>query len=188
MYDSSGDRLARWADKLEIEQVLRRWCRGLDRCDEALMRSTYHPDATDEHGEYVSDGISAPGSFIARHRSAFKRHLHLVLNVLVDLDGDRARSESQVMGLLVPNESGPERVIASAGRFLDCLERRDGDWRFVRRRWVREAVFRVDQFPHDAYAAFVRQVPDASYGHLMPYTGHRSRDDPSYAYLPPEIT
>jgi hypothetical protein len=40
-------------DKLEIHEVLTRYCRGIDRCDAELLESVYHPDATDNHGQFV---------------------------------------------------------------------------------------------------------------------------------------
>ena len=41
-------------DKQEIYEVLCRYCRALDRGDEKLLRSVYHPDAIDHHG--IFDG------------------------------------------------------------------------------------------------------------------------------------
>ena len=57
-------RLAALLDKQEIEEVVLRYCRGIDRRDFELVRSCYHPDARDRHGsfdgtvdEYVSDRL-----------------------------------------------------------------------------------------------------------------------------------
>jgi hypothetical protein len=38
-------------DKQEIHEVLMRYCRGIDRCDAELLRSVYHADAVDDHGQ-----------------------------------------------------------------------------------------------------------------------------------------
>ena len=32
-------------DKQEIHEVIMRYCRAIDRCDEELLSSVYHPDA-----------------------------------------------------------------------------------------------------------------------------------------------
>jgi hypothetical protein len=37
-------------DKQSIYEVLVRYCRGVDRCDEDLIRSTFHDDSYDDHG------------------------------------------------------------------------------------------------------------------------------------------
>ena len=37
----------------EITDVLHRYCRAVDRRDPDLLRSVYHPDATDDHGVYA---------------------------------------------------------------------------------------------------------------------------------------
>src|ERR1035437_9239359 len=39
----------------EIREVLFRYCRGIDRLDEELVRSCYHPDAIDSHGNFEGD-------------------------------------------------------------------------------------------------------------------------------------
>jgi len=35
-----------------IRDCLYRYCRGIDRADEAALRSAYLPDGTDNHGPY----------------------------------------------------------------------------------------------------------------------------------------
>ena len=45
-------RLAGLLDKQEIEEVVLRYCRGIDRRDFDLVRSCYHPDARDRHGSF----------------------------------------------------------------------------------------------------------------------------------------
>ncbi len=40
-------------DKQAIHEVLLRYCRGVDRRDEEVLRSVYHADAIHEHGEHA---------------------------------------------------------------------------------------------------------------------------------------
>ncbi|BEP46256.1 hypothetical protein GmRootV15_68450 (plasmid) [Variovorax sp. V15] len=49
-------------DREAIRDCLYRYCRGIDRCDEAALRSAYWEDATDCHGAWKG---SAEG-FIAQ--------------------------------------------------------------------------------------------------------------------------
>ncbi|RYG91060.1 MAG: hypothetical protein EON58_18980, partial [Alphaproteobacteria bacterium] len=39
-------------DRVEIQNVLGRYCRGIDRLDRELLRTVYHPDANDDHGVF----------------------------------------------------------------------------------------------------------------------------------------
>ena len=43
---------ARLEDRFQIEQVMRRWARAVDRRDWALVREVFHPGAIDDHGMY----------------------------------------------------------------------------------------------------------------------------------------
>ena len=40
-------------DKQAIWEVMLRYCRSIDHRDHDLVRSTYHPDAYDDHGSFV---------------------------------------------------------------------------------------------------------------------------------------
>ena len=42
-------------DREQIRDVIYRYARGVDRRDYELVRSCYHPNATDDHGSYKGD-------------------------------------------------------------------------------------------------------------------------------------
>jgi hypothetical protein len=48
-------------DKEAIRDCLMRYCHGIDRCDEDLVRRVYWPGATDDHGMF-----SGPASDFCR--------------------------------------------------------------------------------------------------------------------------
>jgi hypothetical protein len=47
-------------DREAIREVIQRFARGLDRHDDALVASAYHPDALDHHGAF----LGSPAEFI----------------------------------------------------------------------------------------------------------------------------
>ena len=97
------------------------------------------------------------------------RHSHQITNVLIEVDGDRAVSESYVTVCLrtKPHEGGVTDI-ESRGRYLDRWSRRDGRWAIEHRQYVDDIMHTV-AVPDDAAAAIT--------------SGHRDRDDPSYAFL-----
>ncbi len=56
MKDKNDSGLQELLSKQAIYELQCRYCRGIDRMDQALVRSCYHPDATDEHGSF-SGGV-----------------------------------------------------------------------------------------------------------------------------------
>lgn len=42
-------------DERDIREVLLRYCRGVDRCDAALIASCYHEDSLDDHGNWYRE-------------------------------------------------------------------------------------------------------------------------------------
>ena len=119
-------------DKAAIERVLYDYCSGIDRCDEALLRSVYHDDAYDDHGVYRGDA----SGFVTFALKALERDLatqHLVSNVRIDLAGDRATCESYLLGRHLREIDGRRHLLTYAGRYLDRFERRDGRWAIAHR-------------------------------------------------------
>ena len=76
-------------DREAIRDCLHRYCRGIDRMDEACLRSVYWPDGTDRHGPYQG---SAQGfvEWALDKLKAGPRGVHLLSNILIDLRGEKS--------------------------------------------------------------------------------------------------
>jgi hypothetical protein len=120
-------------DKDAIRECLYRYCRGIDRADEAALRSSYWPDATDRHGPYSG---SAEG-FIAWALVALKkaeRNVHFIANIAITLQGTQAAVESYFLALQrSPNAAGHMADVLLTGRYVDRFEKRGTEWRVAER-------------------------------------------------------
>tara|TARA_R110000796_G_scaffold252001_1_gene384769 strand:+ start:12489 stop:13010 length:522 start_codon:yes stop_codon:yes gene_type:complete len=114
-------------DKQAIYEILVRYCRGADRCDEALIRSIYHEDAYDDHGYWKGTGYDFAKFLPVRLMAANLATTHSITNVLIDIEGDSAVSESQVMATLV-RHGRPLMADVMGARYLDRLSCRNGRW------------------------------------------------------------
>jgi hypothetical protein len=123
-------------DKQAIYEVLVRYCRGVDRCDEDLVRSVYHPDSHDDHGYWKGRGYDFAEFVVARLSKANTITTHSITNALIFVTGDVAMSESQVVATLIRRGSGPLLADVMGARYLDTLSRRDGVWRIDTRQVV----------------------------------------------------
>jgi hypothetical protein len=138
-------------DKQAIYEAMMRYCRGVDRCDGELMRSVYHEDATDHHGEYNGPAWAFADMFVkgSREESLFTQHL--VGNFTVDLDGDLAATEAYFVAYVGRREGGSDYVDAFGGRYVDQWEKREGVWGVVAREvvheWSRANAFGTERFP-----------------------------------------
>jgi hypothetical protein len=120
-------------DKQAITEVLYRYCRGVDRCDVDLVDSIYWDDAVDDHGYWKGPGRDF-GSFVCdRLMQANERTTHTVTNVLIELDGGDAWSESQVLAHLVRRDTEPRIADVMGGRYLDKFSKREAEWRIDER-------------------------------------------------------
>ncbi|MDH4556991.1 nuclear transport factor 2 family protein [Pseudomonas sp. BN417] len=119
-------------DKQAIYEVLIRYCRGVDRCDEELIRSVYHDDAYDDHGYWRGSGSDFARFVSARLTAANLATTHSITNVLIEVHGDTAQSESQVMATLV-RKGSPQLADVMGARYLDRLSRRNGEWKIDER-------------------------------------------------------
>lgn len=118
-------------DKQAIHEVLMRYCRGVDRCDEELIRTAYHPDGVDEHGIYASNGWEFARTIVAAKLDETQWCRHDIANHLIELDGEVALSEATFMSY--QQKVGEVAVQVLAGRYVDRFERREGTWRIARR-------------------------------------------------------
>ena len=143
-------------DERAIARVLALYCRGIDRRDFELVRSCYHPDATDDHGPYRGD-VEGFLAYTREQLARFTATTHFLGNVLVDIDPSHAEtavSEAYTLAFhrLPGSASKPERDYIVGLRYLDTFERRGGRWAIARRRcaldWHRiDPVGAVPAFP-----------------------------------------
>jgi SnoaL-like domain len=118
----------------EIRSVCLRYCRGIDRRDFEIVRDCYHADAIDEHGDFVGTVEEFIGH--AEHSlGAFESTVHFVGNILVEIDGDRARCETYAIAMhrVPPREDKPRRDHVVGLRYVDDFARRDTRWRIANR-------------------------------------------------------
>jgi hypothetical protein len=145
-------------DKQQIYDALMQYCRGVDRCDQDLMRSVYHEDAHDHHGPFSGNGWEFVSIFVPESRAESLFTQHMIGNLTIELDGDLASSEAYFVAFVGREDGGTEYVDAFGGRYVDDWERRDGRWgvtsREVVHEWSRANACGTEEFPlpKDAFA------------------------------------
>ena len=162
------ERLRRQVQDLVDREAIRdcslRYARGLDRHDPEIYASPYHPDAIDRHGEFLGRRDDFVPWGLALLASEWDAHTHYITNIRVDIDGDTAHAESYVLFVQRRRDGGNHDL--GGGRYIDRLERRDGEWRIVARELVNEWLGRMER---------------GVFGGAENYTGGRwDHDDPSY--------
>ena len=126
------------AAKQAITEVLFRYCRGVDRLDEDLVRGIYHAGAYDDHGYWKGAGWDFAPFVVDRLRRANIGTTHSITNVLIELHGDLAICESQVVVTLRRRGDGPLLVDVMGARYVDRFSRREAVWRIDERTVVLE--------------------------------------------------
>ena len=81
------------ADKIEIADVVYKYCRAIDRMDPELLESIFHEDSIHHHGEYEESFVRFC-NFAFDILSEMEFTQHLVGNLLIEVDGDTAWSEA----------------------------------------------------------------------------------------------
>lgn len=156
-------------DRRAIYDCITRTSRGNDRFDEALITGGYHEDGIHELCDRQISGRAYGEHANHAHGALFETNLHNVTMHSCEIDGDVAHAESYVIGLFTDRGCETSRILA--GRYIDRLERRDGEWRIaVRRATVEVALEGVSRLPNG------NAQPGSRY-----LKGDRDRQDPSYA-------
>lgn len=134
--------LAALIDKQGITEVIYRYCRAIDRLDEPLLQSCFHPGSRHVQGAYEGPSETFCSYAIDKLAQVECTH-HQIGNVLIELTGDVAHAEAYWTAFHRLRPDGPPsglfrgRGIAEdlliGGRYLDRFERRDGLWRIAHR-------------------------------------------------------
>jgi hypothetical protein len=132
-------RLQALEDREAIYDLLARYCRAVDRSDEVLLRSVYHPDAAGDHGAYRGDVDGFVDWVKSSVQNRFRCTVHKLGNAYIELDGDVAYGETYAIGHHVTTENGRDVQDSIIGlRYVDRFERRAGSWKIADRKAVYE--------------------------------------------------
>jgi hypothetical protein len=177
----SPDRIA---DRMQIQDVLYRWCRAIDRLDFDEIRAVFHPDAIDNHGPY-NGGLDGLVDWIRQRHESIPFSMHQISNILIEFAGpDLALAETYIRTTQrypahakaalaqlaggAPIAPGHGADLFTCSRYLDRFERRGSEWRILRRVVVHDWK-QVVEVPAQS------PTPGAGWA-----TGRRDKNDPVY--------
>lgn len=122
------------ADRLAIQEVIAMHCRGVDRASGEILKSCYWPGAEVDYGAYKGPAHAFCDPLV----EAIKRYAntqHQVSNTIIELDGDKARSETCLTAHHYL-KGDPDMEMTYIGRYLDRMEKRQGIWKIAFRKIV----------------------------------------------------
>lgn len=153
-------------DRLAIMDAMYRYCRSMDRMDRELGYGVWHEGGTADYGKLFRGSGREFVDWACEHHRPMLAHSHQVANILIELHGDTASSESYVTVVLRLEVRGQLEQVTVRGRYLDRWSRPDGRWAIDHRLYVHD---------FDERHAVATVSLDG--------WGRRDRDDPSYAVL-----
>ena len=140
------EQLQELLDKRACEEVLLRYGRTLDWLDEAGQAACFWPDAAIDYGFFEGDGAGWPPVAMQTELACDKRW-HVCTGALVEVKGHQARAESYGLTMgAVTDDTGQQIATLFGGRYLDELEKRDGEWRISKRCYIGDWA---KQFPDE---------------------------------------
>jgi hypothetical protein len=150
-----SETLQRLADRIDIQEALYRYARGIDRRNWDFLASAFHPGAEIHQGDFKGSIEQMIENVKLRH-AAIEQSAHLMTNILIEFDGpDGAVVETYYLAYLrndglpaimrtaLTGGGAPEAGkidMRSLGRYIDRFERRDGHWRIARRVCIAETL------------------------------------------------
>ena len=160
------DLLTQVADRQAITDQIYRYCRAMDRIDHELGYAIWHEDGTADYGDNYQGSGRGFIDHVCQQHAGLLVHSHQMTNVIIELDGDKAGSESYVTATLRIERGGKLMQMTVLSRYVDRWSKREGRWAIDHR----IAVMEMDE---------IREVTPMK----QHDTGKRDRTDPSYAVL-----
>ena len=168
--------------KQAITELLHRYCRSLDRMDRDMALSCWHPGGTDEHTPLFSGLGSDFVDWVFALHAPMLLTRHVLSNILIEVQGDQAWSESYWTVLLRVTRDEKVIDIWGGGRYIDHHRCVDERWAFVHRRsvhdWDRAIPLEMTMADFPGPPLVIPTAPDAPI-----YPAARSNADPSYRAL-----
>ena len=121
------------ADRAAIHDLFTRYCCALDNGEVETVVACFTADAALKSPVIDIEGHAAIRAFAGRfaaQRAAGTQFRHMVTNIAVTIDGDRATATAYL--LVVISKDGGHRTLPP-GRYECDLVKQNGVWRFSRR-------------------------------------------------------
>ena len=140
-----------------ISEVLAVHSRGLDRNDAGLLKCAYWPEAEVDYGSFKGSAHQFADLVGPALAAVYELTQHLLGQSVVAIQGSGATTETYVYARHLLR--GGSEELSFAGRYLDELELRRGQWKILHRRvvmdWSRRAAV-VDEREGEAFGALAK--------------------------------
>lgn len=134
----------RLTDERDIRHVVQMYSRAVDRGDLELLRSVYHDGAVEdrEGGTMTAEQWQDRMWEKMRDAEGGTWSHHLGPTNILRLEGEVAEVETPIVALTfrIASDGEPATIRAAGARYIDTLERRDGQWKIVRRHPVNDWI------------------------------------------------
>src|SRR5215813_406448 len=145
-------------DKYACAELIQAWGLYRDQRRWPELLDTFHPE-----GEIAVSWFRGPFHEFVEHCKRGSPSKHLIFAPLVRVAGDRALAETSIMILVRQAIEGLAVDMTSRARFLDRLERRQGEWRLLER----AAIYEQDRLdpvePSEAFGRIMQSAATAKY-------------------------
>ncbi len=154
-------------DREAITDLIYRYCRAMDRIDHELGYSVWHADGTADYGPDIFEGRGHDFvDHVCKQHAQTLTHSHQMGNIIIELDGDKAASESSVTATLRVQQGEALMQITVWSRYIDTWSKREGRWGIDHR-------IAINDFDEIREVRPMRKT----------WRGSRDREDPSYTVL-----
>jgi hypothetical protein len=126
------DELKALLERDKIRDCLVRLARGEDRRDAGMISGAYWPDSITDYGVFAGN-FDEYLAWVVPGSPAIPCTQHVLGQSFIEVQGETARVETQVISYHRVNMGAAERDTCIGGRYLDVLEKRDGAWRIAKR-------------------------------------------------------
>jgi len=123
-------------DKQEICELLAHYCRGVDRCDDKLLRSIFLPDAMVDYCIFEGSAPEFCDWVLNRLKTNYKVTMHRISNTLLEVEGDTAHGETYCCAFHRLMQDGKDFDLICGLRYIDRFQKSEGVWKISNRRVV----------------------------------------------------
>ncbi len=118
-------------DRIEIQDLIARYARAVDRSEWAALDDIFTPDASIDYTAMggIQGGVGEIKEYLAEALSVFVRTQHMMGVPLIEVDGDVARSETSCHNPMVLRDGDDPKVMVCGLWYHETFVRTPDGWR-----------------------------------------------------------